>query len=247
MNRLKKDQKAQVREFVEVTGVSNTVAIDFLKAENFNVQGALNRFYNADVITAQQDSKSEVLFAKYKSADAEDDVVDVEGVMKLIQDLQIESTDKALIAFAHACNAANMGEFSRDEFCRGCDALGITSLQTFSARLPSLRGRIESPEAFEAIYKFTFGWACPQGKKFLDQDSAIAMWQLLFTGRQAWAFADQWYQFLQENHGRPINSDTWTLLLQFKKMNSQDMSSYDESQAWPVLIDDFVEFVNGQG
>jgi len=111
-----------------------------------------------------------------------------------------------------------MGEFSREEFCRGCDALNITSLHTFTARLPMLRGRFDSPESFEAIYNFTFSWACPRGKKFLDQDSAIAMWQLLWTGRQSWTFAEQWYQFLEDSHGRPINADTWKLLLQFKKV-----------------------------
>lgn len=46
---------------------SNSTAVDFLKAENFNVQSALNRFFNADVVAVQQDSKSEVLFNKYKS------------------------------------------------------------------------------------------------------------------------------------------------------------------------------------
>lgn len=44
----------------------------------------------------------------YEGADAEDDVVDVEGVMKLIQDLQIESTDKALVRFACGLLHANL-------------------------------------------------------------------------------------------------------------------------------------------
>lgn len=117
-----------------------------------------------------------------------------------------------------------MGEFSREEFCRGCDALRITSIQTFEAQLPSLRSRFDNPDSFEAIYNFTFGWACPRGKKFLDQDSAISMWQLLLIGRQAWTFADQWYAFLEEKHGRPINADTWKLLLQFKKVCSGSAS-----------------------
>lgn len=122
------------------------------------------------------------------------------------------------IAFAHACHAENMGEFARDEFCRGCDALGISNLQTFAARLQALRGHFDRPDTFEEIYNFTFGWACPRGKKFLDQASAVAMWQLLLTGKNAWKFSDEWFQFLEEKHGRPINSDTWKLLLQFKKV-----------------------------
>lgn len=138
------------------------------------------------------------------------------------------------IAFAHACAADNMGEFSREEFCRGCDSLGITSLKMFAAKLPALRGRFDNAESFEAIYNFTFGWACPRGKKFLDQDSAVAMWQLLLTGRQAWAYTERWYEFLEAKHGRPINADTWKLLLQFKKARSgPSADSMQSTNAWP--------------
>ena len=43
---------------------------------------------------------------------------------------------------------------------------------------------------------------------------------------------------------RGISRDTWNMFLNFTETVSNDLSVYDEDEAWPSLFDDFVEHEN---
>lgn len=74
--------------------------------------------------------------------------------------------------------------------------------------------RMHTEIAWVSKQMLTWGWLC----RLLELASATQMWVLLFTGRQSWPFTQQWCEFLDEKHARPINHDTWKQLLQFKKV-----------------------------
>jgi DCN1-like protein 1/2 len=71
----------------------------------------------------------------------------------------------------------------------------------------------------QEIYLYAYSFALEKGIKCLQQDTAIAMWRLLFSARpHPWPLLDAWCAFLEEHHNYAISKDTWSQLLDFSKV-----------------------------
>jgi len=76
---------------------------------------------------------------------------------------------------------------------------------------------------------------------FRLQDTAKALWGLILEGR--FEHLALWLEFL-ETKTHSIPKDTYVLLLEFVYSINSDFTNYDENSAWPVMIDEFVEFAH---
>ena len=70
------------------------------------------------------------------------------------------------------------------------------------------------------------------------------MWQLTLADR--FALLGEWTTFLQEKDVKVVTTDVWNMLLTFSNDIASDMSNYDDDGAWPVLIDDFVDWIRAR-
>nr|CAG4643715.1 EOG090X00X3 [Lepidurus arcticus] len=50
-------------------------------------------------------------------------------------------------------------------------------------------------------------------------------------------------EFLEKSRYRVINKDQWVNILEFSRSVNEDLSNYDADGAWPVLLDEFVEWL----
>nr|CAH7733559.1 unnamed protein product [Callosobruchus chinensis] len=193
------------------------------------------------------EAKLTALFDQYK--DENEDSILAEGIESLCQDLQISPDDFKILVLAWKLNAEQMCRFTRSEFVTGLKNIRVDSIKSIQSRLPDLVNEVaQNDDQFKDLYRFTFrfGLDSATGQRILPTDMAAVLWKLVFTIREP-PILGRWLNFLDTHPMiRGIPKDTWNMFLNFSEHVGNDLSCYDDNEAWPSLFDDFVEYENDQ-
>lgn len=182
------------------------------------------------------------LFNDFK--DADQDKIGAESMEHFFSALDLDPLDISALIFAWKLNAKTPCEFSRTEFVDGLMRLGVDSMAKLKKKVHALKGMIVDPVEFRSFYLFAFDYNRPPGQRTLPIETARVLWPLLFGDR--FTHLDLWLEFL-EPRKHAITRDSFTLLLDFANTIRPDLSNYDEEGgAWPVLLDEFVDFAKSK-
>lgn len=159
-------------------------------------------------------------------------------------DLGIEPENIIMLVLAFRMDAKQMGFFKLDEWIKGMTYLQCDTIEKLRNKFDLLTTSLTDPTTFKNIYRFAFDFSLENGNRSLDKPTAMALMTLLLEGR--WSLFPEFMQFLEQSKFRGMNKDQWYNVYEFSRHVLPDLSNYDEDGAWPVLLDEFVEWYHQQ-
>ncbi|XP_061375785.1 uncharacterized protein LOC133317900 [Gastrolobium bilobum] len=172
-------------------------------------------------------------------------LIDPEGIEALCKDVRVDHTDVRMLILAWKMKAEKQGYFTKDEWRRGLKSLGAETLTKLRKAINGLKKEVTVPECFEDFYSYAFQYCLTEDKqRSVDIDTICELLNVVlrseFPGQVKLLIE---YLKIQTDY-RALNMDHWRNFYRFfKEVSFLDLQSYDSSQAWPVILDNFVEWL----
>ncbi|XP_057840023.2 uncharacterized protein LOC131049934 isoform X4 [Cryptomeria japonica] len=140
--------------------------------------------------------------------------------------------------------AARQGYFTLEEWHRGLQSLKVNTIDKLKNSLPALEQEVMRSQSFWDFYTYSFQYCLTEdGQKYLDIESVCELLKLVLGNRNP-AQVESLIEFLKNQEDcKAIILDQWQCFLSFfDKINYPSFDNYDSSDAWPLLLDDYVEW-----
>eukprot|EP01105_Mastigella_eilhardi_P021229 TRINITY_DN5124_c0_g2_i1.p1 TRINITY_DN5124_c0_g2~~TRINITY_DN5124_c0_g2_i1.p1 ORF type:complete len:280 (-),score=86.79 TRINITY_DN5124_c0_g2_i1:60-899(-) len=169
------------------------------------------------------------------------------GVQAFCDLIKIDPASVLGLVLAYTLDATQMGYFTKSQFFSGMEKLGCTKLTAVGPALEALWQKTQKDSvAFAGLYRWAFAFCCdcnPDTKRCIDADAASQMLAILLPNyKHTQAFGE----FIKARF-KVLNRDQWTCFLEFSRQVNLDFSNYNKAEAWPLMLDDFVEFTKKKG
>lgn len=175
-------------------------------------------------------------------------MIDPEGIESLCSDLEVDHTDVRILMFAWKMQAEKQGYFTLEEWRKGLKAVRADTIIKLKKALPELEKEVRRPSNYVEFYSYAFRYCLTEEKqKSIDIESICELLELVL-GLQFHPQVDLFVQYLRTQIDyKVINMDQWMGFYRFcHEISFPDFSNYDAELAWPLILDNFVEWVRSK-
>lgn len=191
-------------------------------------------------------TKAEALFDKYKKGT----FMEEDGIAQFWTDIGVDMEQDIVSLMGSYYmqtgkdNQIVMGEYRKNEFLKGCEALGCDDIASWKTAVTKLRTELKQEARYKEMYKFVFGFACDKGMRSLEIDAACALWPMLLG--EKCKFLCKWIEFIESKQAKKeitiITKDTWDLFYDLTMQTKGNFDNFEDDGAWPILVDQFCEY-----
>ncbi|XP_057787874.1 uncharacterized protein LOC131005085 [Salvia miltiorrhiza] len=184
----------------------------------------------------------------YNYSNSSSGIIDPEGIELLCSDLEVDHTDVRILLLAWKMQAEKQGYFTLDEWRTGLKALRADTIVKVKKALLDLEKEVRRSSNFIDFYAYAFRYCLTEEKqKSIDIESICLLLDLVL-GSQFRPQVDALNQYLKiQIDYKVINMDQWMGIYRFcNEISFPDFSNYDPDHAWPLILDNFVEWVRSK-
>ncbi|KAF7814475.1 DCN1-like protein 4 [Senna tora] len=193
--------------------------------------------------SSKESERIDSLFYSY--ANGSSGLIDPEGIETLCADMEVDHTDVRILMLAWKMKAEKQGYFTLDEWRRGLKAVRADTISKLKKSLVDLEKEVMRPSNLSDFYSYAFRYCLTEEKqKSIDIESICELLTLVLGSQ----FPSQVYLFVEylktQNDYKVINMDQWMGFFRFcNEISFPELSNYNPEHAWPLVLDNFVEWV----
>lgn len=207
-----------------------------------------NKKTNSSEKSTASDGEKSTIYDKlfFKYADKSTGLVEPEGIQSLCSDLGIDHTDIRILILAWKMKAQRQGYFTLNEWRQGLESLQSKSIISLRTALNTEKKQLNKANIGD-LYSYSFTYCLTEDKqRTIDMESAFELLKLLL-GDIIPTLVNKLIEYLKvQQDYKAISKDQWMSFLRFaNEINFPSLDNYDEGSAWPVLLDDFVDWARG--
>jgi len=247
-------RRQRIKQFKEICpAATDSIAQQVLDQNAWKVDEAINYFFNNRHLYPQlkQGSKSKLEKMWKDYADKEDpSIMSEEGMILFFRDCGVNPEGHETLAIAWHLQASEMGIFQKEEFVNGLSKSGVSDKKEMKKQIQQVARSLSDNKQFKEFYKWVFHHVKEDDKKkTIPTPLAWQLWQIVLVKQQnQMPLLSEWLKYCDEEQDgalKAISRDVWEQLFDFLK-ETNTIEAYDENGAWPVAIDEFIEWAKAQ-